>query len=166
MGKTEAQPAPATASSGMWCNPIGDCSDEAVDRQSPSRKAGAAASAAAGGGSLADGELDEEKERAVRSKSTALFNVLAVPNVLTMVSSQEFAKAVAAWRNAGKSSSEGTGTAAPAPASGESVAEKLARAMEAEHEKVVAQLQEEQEAARRRIVEVRQSDSWRRVPWD
>lgn len=77
---------------------------------------------------------------------------IARPYHLISLTSKEFAKAVAAWRNAGKTTSEGTGTSA-APAA-QSVAEKLARSMEAEHEKVVALLMEEQEAARRKIVEV------------
>ena len=59
-----------------------------------------------------------------------------------------------AWRNAGKSASEGTGTTTPAVTSGSSVAEKLAKSMEAEHERVVAKLHEEQEMARRKISEV------------
>lgn len=59
-----------------------------------------------------------------------------------------------AWRNGGKSASEGTGTTGAAVSSGSSVAEKLAKSMEAEHERVVAQLLEEQELARRKISEV------------
>jgi hypothetical protein len=130
----------AAASDGMWSNPIGAGVNDADDREAHSMGTSSAPASApavvrGGGMSLADGQLDEAKERA------------------------EFAAAVAAWRGGGKDSSEGTGTGTGTgttvvPVSGGlSVAEKLAQSMEAEHEKVVARLMEEQDDARRKIIQ-------------
>jgi hypothetical protein len=80
---------------------------------------------------------------------------------------------VAAWRAAGKSSTEtnssssgklqpvestgtGTGTATSTLVSTASVADRISKAMEEEHRRMVQRIQEEQEAARRRLEEVAQ----------
>ena len=65
-----------------------------------------------------------------------------------------------AWRNAGKkgtsisTTSESTGTLSSGSVSHRTQAELLAKTMEAEHEKVVAQILQQQEEARLKIMEV------------
>ena len=68
MGKADSQAAPS-ASAGMWSNPISDPGDAGEERRMASPREAAPTAAAGGGkvsGSLADGELDEAKEREVK----------------------------------------------------------------------------------------------------
>lgn len=110
------------ADGGMWSNPFAQSVDDSqVGTTSHSAKAPS---------SLADGALDEEKERA------------------------EFAAAVAAWRTAGAAKSESSNAATGAKESArESVAERLAKEMEIEHNRVAAKLLVDQEAAREKLLE-------------
>lgn len=65
MGKGTAETATTKNDSGMWSNPIVDSSPAATVDNVGVSSSGAQPVARAGGGSLADGELDEEKERIV-----------------------------------------------------------------------------------------------------
>ena len=75
MGKTTADGVTTKNDSGMWSNPIAE-SSASVGAAGVSSSGAQAVAHSGGGGSLADGELDEEKERIVRTLSHALFLVI------------------------------------------------------------------------------------------
>ena len=65
---------------------------------------------------------------------------------------------MAAWRSAGSAKSESSNAATGAKESAsESVAERLAKEMEVEHNRVAAKLLVDQEAAREKLLEVKDS---------